>query len=238
MLEWTADTLRFRADAADYTGFDRELARRILPCLPPCARLCDAGCGTGELALALAPHCAGVTAVDSSFVALDRLRARAGGIGNLRVVQGDAFAMRPDPPYDAMVFCFFGSMDEILRTAPRQCAGKVVLVKQNWAYRRFSLRRERRTRVPYLNTLAALDALGVPYETEAFALEMGQPFRCLEDAVLFFRLYGGEGSGDLCPKDAEARLVKTDSPRFPYYLPSEAELGLIAFDAADIPREI
>jgi ubiquinone/menaquinone biosynthesis C-methylase UbiE len=49
----------------------------------------DLGAGTGQLTLAVAPHCARVVAVDVSPVMLDRLRAKvdAAGFANVEVVE-------------------------------------------------------------------------------------------------------------------------------------------------------
>ena len=244
MFEWNANTVRFRRDAAEYVGFDEKIAGRILPYLPQNASLCDGGCGLGYLSLALAPHCALVTAVDVSPAALAVLRENAKGAGNLRVIQGDLFSMEPTgsmeatgpaEKYDCMVFCMFGSIEQILPAAQRQCGGKVFIIKKNWANHRFTLQERPLERFTFQQACAGLDALGVPYQTEVFPLEMGQPFRTLEDAALFLRLYGGE---EVTPAQAAARLVPTDSKEFPLYLPSQLPLGMIVLDAGDIPVTI
>ena len=81
-------------------------------------------------------------------------------------------------------------------------------------------------------TAAELKGLGVPFETEVFEADMGQPFRSLADAVRFFRLYDPEGAmteGEVLP-----RLTETGDPTFPYYLPAIRPVGMIVLRAEDI----
>lgn len=240
MFDWTPDVIRFRVDAVEYGGFDERIAERILPHLAKDARVCDAGCGLGHLSLALARHCARVTAVDVSAQALAVLQknARALGVSNIDIVRGDLFAMRPARKYDGMVFCFFGRTDETLRAIKAQCAGQAILIKRNWATHRFSLTERPVERFTFLQTCAELDALGVKHQVTAFPLEMGQPFRSLQDAALFFRIFGGQGAARVSPEDVVDRVIETGSTAFPYYLSMVRPLGMIVLDAGEIPDSI
>ncbi len=238
MFYWTRDIIRFRIDAAHYGGFDDKIAARILPHLPQNAHVCDAGCGLGYLSLALAPHCARVTAVDASAEALEVLRENAhrAGAENLSIIEGDLFSMRPARKYDAMVFCFFGGMNAALRAIKAQCASKAFLIKKHWDTHRFALEEKPLAHYTFQRACAELDALGVPYQAEVFPLEMGQPLRSVEDAALFFSTYNEES----IPNETErariaGRLVSTGDAQFPYYLPACRPLGMIVLNAGDIP---
>lgn len=239
MFCWTEETIRFRRDAAEAVGYDACIAAQLKPWLPEHARLCDAGCGLGYLSLALAGSCAQVTAVDIAPAPLAVLRQQAerAYTANLTVIEGDVFALRPAEPYDAMIFCFFGRVRETLAAVRAQCSGTAVLVKKNWERHRFSLDGAPLKRFTYARTLDELDMLGVAYRTFTFPLDMGQPFRSLEDAALFFRLYGAP-EAELTPERVRAQLVESALPGFPYYLPAENSLGVILVDAGDIPDSI
>ena len=239
MVEWTQEAIRFRMDAAERVGFDETIAAQILPHLPPNAHVCDAGCGLGYLSLALSRGCASVTAVDTSAAALAALRENAAraGASNIRAVQDDLFFMRPKARYDAMVFCFFGQTGETLRAVRAQCAGRAFLIKRGHAEHRFSLTNSPASRLNFQRACAELTALKVPFFTETFSAEMGQPLLSLLDAERFFAQFGTSGH----PLDAaqiQARLTKTGMPEFPYFLSAKRMLGMIVLDARDIPDSI
>ena len=157
--------------------------------------------------------------------ALENLRQRAGHDPRLTVRQGDIRCLPPETPYDAMVFCLFGDVEEALTVARQQCRGTVLLIRRDYAYHRFST-----GRVPVGFTAAdsedTLRHLGLSYRMERFSLEFGQPFRSLEDAQRFFRLY--DRSGGVEPP--LHRLVPGPEPEFPYYLPNRKDLCLLAVE--------
>lgn len=195
------------------------------PYLPKQAHVCDAGCGLGGLSVALLPYCRHVTAVDRAAAPLENLRQRAGHDPCLTVRQGDIRCLPPETPYDAMVFCLFGDVEEALTVARQQCRGTVLLIRRDYAYHRFST-----GRVPVGFTAAdsedTLRHLGLSYRMERFSLEFGQPLRSLEDARRFFRLYDRSGAGE----PPLHRLVPGPGPEFPYYLPNRKELCLLAVE--------
>lgn len=238
MFRWTPEVIRFRTDAAEYGGFDANIASHILPYLPQGAHICDAGCGLGYLGLALAKAGHRVTCVDTSAEALSALRAHAAaeGIEGLSIEQGDLFSMPEAKHFDAMAFCFFGGTEETLRAVKRHCDGLAFLIKKNWATHRFKLHEKPLEKFTYLQTCERLTQLDVPYRTETFGMEMGQPFRSLDDAVAFYRTFDDEAGDEKSARSAvESLLVRTDSAEFPYYLPSNRPLGMIVLEAGRIP---
>lgn len=140
MFSWSADTVRFMADACRRTDFHEKLTALLLPYLKPTDHICDAGCGLGYLSLALSSHAAHITAAERDAAALAVLRQEldARGITNVTPLCADVLAYTPPVPFDAMVFCFFGSMEEILAAALRQCRGTVLAVVRDDVCHRFS----------------------------------------------------------------------------------------------------
>lgn len=237
MYFWSPESIRFRIDAAEQTGYDDAIIAQLLPELSRDSHVCDAGCGLGYTSLALARHCARVTAVDTSSEALSILRNNIAvtKIANIDVVEGDLFTMRPAQPYDAMVFCFFGRVEETLRAAKAQCRGTVYLIKKNWRNHRFTPGAVSLGRFTFQQTLQELDLLGVSYRARTVPIEMGQPFRSLEDAVRFFELYRQqEDEQENARERVKQLLTTTNSEDFPFFLSASNELGIIAVDVKDI----
>lgn len=234
MQDWLPETIALYRTAAAHSNYYRRLAERISAYLPPNAHVCDAGCGLGELSLALLPFCGRVTAVDRAAAPMEDLRCRAAGLSRLEILQRDIFENRPPKPYDAMVFCLFGGMEETLQIAADQCAGPVILIKRANTAHRFSAGGSKLEHFTPEAAEERLRRLNIPYRAERFSLELGQPFRSLEEAERFFRLYNR--GGDMTPEEVRGRLQVSALPEFPYYLPNRKELGLLAFSAPDVRR--
>lgn len=243
MYIWSPDSIRFRIDATEQTRYDDAIIEQVLPYLPDNAHVCDAGCGLGYTSLALARHSARVTAVDTSKEALDVLRRKIATdrIDNIDVVEADLFAMQPAQMYDAMLFCFFGRIEETLRAAKRQCNKTVIMVKKNWQNHRFTPGEVPLKRFTFQQTLLELDRLSIPYRAETFPIEMGQPIRSIADAMLFFETYRQEDDEETLLPEKVKRLLRAndsdDSDEFPYFLPARRLLGMVIVDVANIPAD-
>ena len=57
MQWWTPDAVRFMRDASEYGAHYTLLSEYLMRWLPADGHVCDAGCGLGYLAQALAAHC-------------------------------------------------------------------------------------------------------------------------------------------------------------------------------------
>ena len=240
MFRWTDDMVRFMRDAAGFGSYQTELAGWICSQIPQARHVCDAGCGLGFLALQLAQRYPRVTAADISGQALANLHRMAAekNVSNLEILETDMMTFTPEAPYDAMVFCLFGRMREILRVAKRCCAGRIVVIKKAFTHHRFSM-----SRVPLRDEVTdrAADFLrerGVRFSLETREFEMGQPLRSLRDAVRFFEIYSKDAPGTLTREAVRARLTETGDAQFPYYLPQKKALGRFTIDTKDIPEEI
>lgn len=243
MFVWTDDMLRFMRDACEYTHFYDDIAARLAPELPPAAHVLDAGCGAGYLTLALLPYVHRVTAVDVSADAVDILRQnlKARGVSPERAeaLTGEVASLPPQTPYDAIVCCFFGGVEEALSLARAQGSpdGRLLLVKKDWRHRRFVTRIETVEHHSTRETCAQLDALGIPYTLARAALEMGQPFRSFADALRFFACYDFTGE----PVDAgavRARLREDPTGQYAYYMPERKNVGLFSLAIRDIPAAV
>ena len=237
MQLWYEDMVRFMRDASEYGTYNQELADMLAPYLTKEMHICDAGCGLGYLSLALAPYAGRVTAVEKNPDALAVLEenCRNLGIANIEPRCGVIQEVLPERKYDAMVFCFFGRIQEILEIAGRQCSGTVFIITRTYTTHRFSVGSHPNGSRGYWGTREALTGLGVPFEERIFDLEFGQPFRSLEDARRFFEIYSlDEDKSAIDDEFLRSKVVDTGRADFPLYMPHLRNLAILKFDATDI----
>ena len=237
MFVWTPDMIRFMQAANERNDYHARLAAILAPKLSNCRTLCDAGCGLGALSAALSPYFASITAADVSGEALDVLRRtiHAQQLGNITPLQCDLLTSEDRTQYDAMLFCFFGSLAEILPVARRQCAKTLIIIKKNYDLHRFSL-----TDQPIRGETASavcetLREMGVPFEFDAQELEHGQPFASLDDAVRFFRIYSrDEDPGAVAPETVLPRLRQIIWILHIFRPPQTKRLGILTIRMEDL----
>ena len=237
MYHWTPDMIRFMADASAYGDYHQRIAEMLLPYLGTAGQICDAGCGLGDLSVALAPFVPGVTCVEIKPQAAAFLRAQcaAKNITNIEVLEGDIRLLPPREPYDAMIFSFFGRSEEILEIAGAQCKGTVTVIKKNYSIHRFSVGNHPTGPDGYSHMQALLTERGIPFESRTAALEFGQPFHCFEDVRAFYNCYSrDEDPGLMTDAFLRSRVVETGREDFPLYMPHQRQIGLICFQSGDI----
>lgn len=241
MQLWYEDMVRFMRDASEYGTYNQELAKLLAPELTQEMHLCDAGCGLGYLSLALAPLVGKITSVEKNpdAVAVLEENCRTGGITNIEPMCGTIQEVIPEEKYDAMVFCFFGGIHEILQTAKQQCKGKVIMITRTYTTHRFSVGSHPTGSYGYWGSREVLTNLGIPFEEKTFDLEFGQPFRSLEDARRFFEIYShDEDKSSITDAFLRSKVLETGREDFPLYMPHLRNLAILKFEAADIPDEI
>lgn len=238
MFQWNEEMVRFMRTASEYGDYHRRLVQRMRPALHSADHICDAGCGLGYLSLALAPYVRRVTAADRSEAALDVLRQNcaARGIRNIDILSGELQPVPLAAPYDAMVFCFFGRMEEIAAVAKAQCRGTVFVFKKNYTSHRFSVGEHPAGWDSFRAGADWLTERGVPFKAETLEPEMGQPFRSMEEARQFFRLYSRDADKSVITDDfLRNKLVETGREDFPLYLPHQRPVGCLKFSVEDLP---
>ena len=232
---WTQESAALLARAYRHGGAAEMLAESIVPELAADAHVCDAGCGVGALSLALEKRGCCVTALDISETALNQLRMEKDAAG-IDVRCEDAQTHMPSQAYDAMIFCFFGSMEECLAMAKRCCTGDVFYISRAYDKHRFSVGDYPVTYRGYRQACALLDEMGVPYRCAEFALNMGQPFESLEEARRFFELYSRDDPALITDEFLKSRLVWVQDAQYPLYLPHMRRAGMVHFHVKDISQ--
>lgn len=236
MFRWEPDMVRFMRDASERGDYHDRLAAIVCNHAGNADCICDAGCGLGYLSNALSKHFPSVRALDISENAIAVAKTVNAGLKNVTVSREDIVTFTPDVPFDAAVFCFFGRTEEILRFAKRTCGGRVIVIKKNWAHHRFTVAKVPLKHTKLYDLQRDLGALAIPYRSEEHVLEFGQPLRSEADAVRFFQVYSrDEHPENITFSDIAPRLVRTDDPTFPLYLPEQKRIGVVSFEAKDIP---
>lgn len=238
---WEKDMVLFMRNASEYADYYQQLTEKMLPWLSTDTHICDAGSGLGYLSLALAPHVKQVTAVerhrDAAAVLSENCQAL--GIANVTSLCGAIAEVTPEKPWDAMVFCFFGQKQEVLKLAKRQCTEDVFVFTRNYDNHRFSAGKHRTGYEGYPQFSDYLAQLRIPFHREAFTLEFGQPFRNLEEAHRFFQLYSKDQNKDvLTDAFVRSQLIDTGREDFPFYMPHLKHIGFLHFSVKDIPDSI
>ena len=222
---WNEKTIAWMEAASAFTGFHRKLAALLRPHLGLGGTLCDLGCGLGLIDLELSPWFERVTCLDTSgpaLAALRRLAARR-GCTNLELRQGDVEAL--DGEWDTVMGVFFGFGDRIPRWLAHCRRGLVVVVADGAESTFGPGRPSKRYTAGYAQML--LDQAGILYRVEHHALEYGQPFRSLEEAEEFCRIYSG-GDWEEEFRRLRGRLTATGDPDYPWYLPREKRFAVFS----------
>ena len=239
MYLWTPEMIRFLEDAAQKTEYYAELAAILAAQLPNGTGICDVGCGLGHLSELLCASFSPVTAIDCSAPAVDAFRARLAGKQpeNLRILCEDAFALPDTTQFDQMVFCYFGSLPEILQIAKKHCRGSVVVIRRSYEQHRFDLDRHPRPRSGAAETLSKLQSMGIDCRCTELSPEFGQPLRSQEDALRFFALYLRDPAQTVDWPKIAPKLIETGDSVFPYYYPQQKRVAVLQFEAAQIPPD-
>lgn len=222
---WNERTITWLEAASEFTGFHRKLAELLRPHLHPGGTLCDLGCGLGLIDLELSPWFERITCLDTSapaLAALERLAARR-GCTNLEPVRGDVEELEGE--WDSVLGVFFGFGDRIPQWLSH-CRRSLVVVVADGGRPSFGPGHPaKRYTADYAQAL--LEEAGIPYRMERHGLEYGQPFRSLEEAEEFGRIYsGGSLAEDLAY--LHDRLTATGDPVYPWYLPQEKRFAVFS----------
>ena len=231
MRVWNQDIVRFMLDASDKSNYFNELAKIVAQKTQGAKNICDCGCGLGQLSLALSSYFDKVYGIDVSENAIKVFKEHYCKAENIVPIQADFFDYQVQDKFESLVFNHFGNIEQIVKLSNKLCKGKVVVIKKDYDFHRFSLGQKPLDKSYNISMPEYLDSLGIKYEQEHISLEFGQPFRSAQDAVTFFRLYSkDENWQDIQYSDIQDRLVETEDPVFPYYMPHMKKLRVVSFD--------
>lgn len=231
--QWKKEMIYFMENAVEESKYYALLANRLRPYIKKTDSCCDVGCGLGQLSLELSPHVKKISSWDINPDALESLRKNRDrqGIQNIYIKQTDAFEEEGEI-FDVMIFSMFGQEEDIIKIASGQCKRLVLVIQRLNDRHQFSLTREKKWPRMHEGLYQRLLEREIPFESQDFTLSFDQPFKNLEEAVCFFRLYGRTDRIEQIDQDfALTRVIKQNNELYPYLLPNSRHLRLIAIES-------
>lgn len=224
LFEWNEDTIRRYRDAEAYEGFYAKVAETILPRIAGCRSLCDLGCGLGLADFVFCRHLEKVTCVDKNPVVLRAIeeQAKAENIANIETLEADARALAG--AWDVFYMSFFGT-DLIEELRPR-CKKLFAVVSEGDEATLYPKKYQTFKKPTVQGEAKKLREAGIPFALIPLSLPFGQPLSSHQDAVAYVRGFAAEASDGELETFLAARLVKTEDPRFPYYMPRQKSVGI------------
>ena len=240
---WTEPRIRFMRDAYEVVRFHEVLAEHAAAYIGASDTVCDCGCGLGYISMELCRYAARVAAADIQELPLRALgkAAEEKKISNLDILREDVFTDFPAAGdarvFDHLVFSFFGQIPEIIDLGSACARKSVILFRKCWSNHRMSYDEIPISRLRFFKDCDMLDSMGIAYQAETFDLDMGQPFRSIDDAVDYFRTYSRDTDASMLTEDfVRQKLVAADSADFPFYCPMQGKIGMIVIRDEDIVK--
>lgn len=223
MHRWDPQMIRWMCEAMDYGSYNRDLAACIQPYLGKDDHVCEAGCGLGFLSLELAGHVRKISAFDRNADALAVLRERIQehGLRNIETQCSTLEAFQTAETPDAMLFCLFGMLDEMIASAERLRCGKVITVHRRQSDELW------RSKVRDFCGIGDLRGWQI-VDRNSMDIPLNQPFRDLNDARQFMDMYVPEEAERCLTDDAfESVLRMIDHPVYRFELPVTRRLEML-----------
>lgn len=233
---WNTEMIRFMCDAAQYGDYYMTLGKILKPYLNPMDRVCDAGCGLGYLSMAIAADVAQVVAVDRDESALSVLQknCEAYKIDNIAVQCANMEKADFPSMFDTMIFCMYGQLQDILNISGKWCKKKVLVLKRDEPYHRFSSTKIKKDG-NIDNLLLEIRRAGLVSEEKRITLNFDQPFCSLQAARDFLQLYrNDEGSSEENERYLQEKLTKIEHKDYACVLPCTRNMKLLVLEAQKV----
>ncbi len=243
---WNEERIRYMIAAAENVRFPEIIGQKAASYFPAGSHICEIGCGLGYLALTMAKYLNKVTAADADPDALkvlesniEKLKAAGAylrdpecgsGERQIETVCCNVFEMPDELKYDGMVSQSFGGMAASIEWIKKHGCKRAVIIRKNWDGSTFTAVGSAENHIKYEDDLKCLEDTDLSYHIDRFKVEMGQPFKSLEDAVNFHRIYNKKIKEGEEEKAIKANLVECDMDGYPLFMPLKRELAFIVFE--------
>lgn len=253
---WNERTFRWFTEASGWTGYDREMAKLLMPLLTDCQTICDIGCGMAFVDFELSPSFQSITCIDLSKEVLTNVgeRIQKQQITNISLVCGngadpsswevlsrgnegqegladDPSRFQPQGAWDAVLALFQGDLDEVAERYLSYAKKKLILVVHG---SRFGTTGPKKYRIRKCwdvdHTVRVLNEKGIPFQLTETELEFGQPHRSFEEALEYFRVYTKDAPEEELIAFAREQAKETGREDFPLYSPKKRSFGIFVIE--------
>ncbi len=228
---WNEKVLGWMYDAAEYTGFYRNLAALLLPQIKARGSLCDIGCGMALADMELSREIGSITCVDVDKAALSfaQNEAKRRGIENIRfILSGGADV---EGSWDTVIALFHGRIEKTCADYLAKASDRLICVTHGPGIRHAGAFCESSD-----EAAAWLDAGGWTYTRTEGVLEFGQPHRSFEEALESTAAYHRDWDRETLEARVRAKAVETGREDFPYYTPKSRTYGIFVIPKKENER--
>lgn len=231
---WTEEKIANYKRSSEYTGFHKKLSVYAEPYLDEHWEMADIGCGPGLIDFYLAPSVKSITAIDKDEFVIQEINKQldevfytnrdvAEKITPMQAELKDLDGME----WDVIMLNFFGVTEDILKELLPKARKRFLLFmvgrKQPEAV---DMIKQVSSDMSYYDVESFLNREGYAYKKSSMDLQMGQPFKKIEEIHEFLKGYDNGDPAEFERKAyaAEERIVKTNRFDYPFYLPSSINI--------------
>ncbi len=231
-MNWTRERLYWYLKAGERSEYPRVFTEKIKPFLKKEDRVLDIGSGPGLFARELVSYVKIFYNLEPEELPRNYLEKMAKDNGKIKTIPGSWPQEIPEIIFDVTISSFSGSgvmvnqgsLEKIIEKTKRH-----IFLVAPAGPKDFGAGLEKATSpLPYENTEAALNNLGLNYQVELILFDFGQPVKDMEEATAFLaqqlkispqmaRNHAGrialrDGDGLYLPNSRKSALIRIDLP--------------------------
>lgn len=225
---WTLEKIKYKIQESEYNKNNDVFAKYIRENSIG-NNIYDVGCGLGYLSLSFCKYFSKVYSIDIDEKPLKFLKEKIKNenIRNIKVIKDDATKYILEKKVSNIVFCFYGSEEEILKISHNNCTGKIFIICRTWKKPRFSANSNYVHRRNSDSICRYLDKINIKYEIKEFLVETGQPLKRKSDIDDFLSLYNRNKDKRIDGSDLD--IIKINHDKFNYFIKKECKIAIISF---------
>jgi len=227
-FEWNPDTIRWYQAANQYTGFYKNIAELITPCLEGYSTLCDIGCGLGLIDLELSKCIRNITCIDINQHAIEALQKsiEERKITNIQPLVMDSQDINQS--WDVIYISFFGARE--LETFLPHCKKLIAVMNKKQQVELYPKKYRKVNKTTAGEVEERLKKQEIHNSQREVSFEFGQPLNSREDAEKFVRTHASEITQEDLERFLAERLSETGDNEYPFFISRMKSIVLFEID--------